>query len=221
LGKAPDFVANGFDDHNRLGLKKRFFSPFFACQLSCFSEISVDKRHSSSPAESIPRFHFSDWVPFPVERVFLFFANPENLPRIMPPSTGTRIDALRLVPPTTQPTSITQPVAGLGSEIVTSFRILPFLGIRATWIAQITEFEWNHHFADVQVEGPFRIWRHRHALRRETRHEVEGTVVTDEIECQVGLGVIGRLVLRFVLANQIENTFAFRQNVLPRLLAEK
>jgi ligand-binding SRPBCC domain-containing protein len=221
LGKAPDFVANRLDDHNRLGLKKRFFSPFFACQLSCFSEISVDKPHTPEQSEEVERFQFSDWVPFPVERVFLFLANPENLPRIMPPSTGTRIDALRLVPPTTPPTSTAEPIAGLGSEIVTSFRILPFLSVRATWIARITEFEWNHHFADVQVEGPFRIWRHRHTLRRETRNEVEGTVVTDEIGCQVGLGVIGRLALRFVLASQIASTFAYRQNVLPRLLAEK
>jgi len=40
---------------------------------------------------------FEVWVPFPLERVFRFFANPENLPRIMPPASGTRIEALRLV----------------------------------------------------------------------------------------------------------------------------
>ena len=37
------------------------------------------------------RVQFEDWVPFPIERVFLFFANPENLPRLMPPVTDTRV----------------------------------------------------------------------------------------------------------------------------------
>jgi ligand-binding SRPBCC domain-containing protein len=155
-----------------------------------------------------------------VERVFLFFANPENLPRIMPPSTGTRIDELRLVPPAGQAMT-TQKLAGAGSEIVTSLRVVPFLGMRATWIARITEFEWNRYFADVQVKGPFRIWRHRHELQAETRNGVAGTTVRDRIECQVGFGALGQAALRFVLARQIDNTFRYRQKVLPQLLAEK
>ncbi len=42
---------------------------------------------------------FEQWVPVPIERVFLFFANPDNLPRIMPPQTGTELVRLTLVPP--------------------------------------------------------------------------------------------------------------------------
>ncbi len=172
-------------------------------------------------SERIQRFHFADWVPFPVERVFLFFANPENLPRIMPPSTGTRIDALRLVPPRDSAPGTMQNLAGEGSEIVTSFRVVPFLGVRAKWMARITEFQWNHHFADVQVKGPFRVWRHRHELQAETRDGIAGTTVSDKIECELGCGVIGATALKFILARQIASTFRYRQRVLPQLLAEK
>ena len=42
---------------------------------------------------------FEQWVLVPIETVFLFFANPKNLPRIMPPETATELAALRLVPP--------------------------------------------------------------------------------------------------------------------------
>jgi len=181
----------------------------------------VDKPQTPAQSERVQRFQFSHWVPFPVERVFLFFANPENLPRIMPPSTGTRIDALRLIPPREQGLMGTQKAAGEGSEIVTSFRVVPFLGVRATWIARITEFEWNHHFADIQVEGPFRLWRHRHELQAETRGERAGTVVRDTIECQLGFGMVGSAALKLVLARQIASTFRYRQKVLPHLLAEK
>jgi ligand-binding SRPBCC domain-containing protein len=179
----------------------------------------VDKPHTPARSERIERFQFSGWVPFPVERVFLFFANPENLPRMMPPSTATRIDALRLVRPREQAWTGPPDLAGAGSEIVTSFRVVPFLGVRATWIARITEFEWNHHFADMQVKGPFRLWRHRHELHGESRGGVSGTTVSDKIECQVGFGALGRAALKFMLARQIASTFRYRQKVLPQLLA--
>ncbi len=47
----------------------------------------------------IHRVEFEQWLPVDVEKVFRFFTNPNNLPRIMPPATGTRLAALRLVPP--------------------------------------------------------------------------------------------------------------------------
>ena len=42
---------------------------------------------------------FEQWVPVAVERVFLFFANPSNLPRIMPPETETELVRVKLLPP--------------------------------------------------------------------------------------------------------------------------
>src|SRR5215468_7660228 len=109
----------------------------------------------------VHRVQFEAWTPFPLSRVFLFFADPNNLPRIMPPETATRIDALRLVPPPERlgvPNSGT--IAGVGSELDTSFRVSPGLPFRARWIARITEFEWNHHFEDIQIKGPFHSWHH-------------------------------------------------------------
>ena len=45
------------------------------------------------------QIQFGQWVPVPIDRVFLFFADPQNLPRIMPPETGTEVNHLRLVTP--------------------------------------------------------------------------------------------------------------------------
>lgn len=163
---------------------------------------------------------FEDWVPLAVEHVFLFFATPENLPRLMPPSTATRLDGLRLIAPPPAPACITGSIpqlAGVGSELDTSFRVLPFLPFRARWIARITEFEWNHHFADIQVKGPFRRWYHRHEMTAEMRNGVPGTMVRDRIECELGFGGPGDLALR-VLSVQIAGVFRYRQRVLPQLL---
>jgi len=162
-------------------------------------------------------------VPVPPEQVFLFFANPGNLPRIMPPQTRTEILRLRIVPPpgvATDQATITdlQPFAGVGSEIVTSFRILPFLPFRMRWIARITEFEWNHHFADVQVKGPFQSFHHRHEFKRETRSGTVGTIVQDAIQYEIGFGFLGKLAQRLFVARTLQRTFAYRQKALEKLL---
>jgi ligand-binding SRPBCC domain-containing protein len=167
---------------------------------------------------------FAQWVPFPQEQVFRFFANPENLPRIMPPASGTRIEKLHLVPleppPGTATVSVGNSLAGVSSEIVTSFRVAPFLPIRRVWIARITEFAWNRHFADIQVRGPFKNWRHRHELTPEVRDGVAGTVVRDRIEYEIGYGFLDAIAQTLFVRRQMRATFAHRQAILEKLLRQ-
>lgn len=168
----------------------------------------------------VDHIEFEQWVPFPIERVFLFFADPHNLPRIMPPETRTALDEMKLVPAPNAPVagSGRDAQAGVGSEIVTSFRVLPFLPFRARWIALITEFEWNHHFADVQKKGPFKTFHHRHQLIAETRNGLNGTRVRDVIDYEVGFGWPGRLLQKTFIRRQLQRTFAYRQQALEKLL---
>ena len=166
---------------------------------------------------------FEQWVPIPIEKVFLFFANPTNLPRIMPPETGTELTALRLLPPPTisneEPTTANRDLlAGVGSEIVTSFRLFPFLPFRAQWVALIVEFEWNHHFADIQKKGPFKRFQHRHEFSVETRNELGGTLVRDVIEYDAGFGLLGNLADTLFIAPSLKQTFEYRQKTLEKLL---
>jgi ligand-binding SRPBCC domain-containing protein len=170
----------------------------------------------------IYRAQFEQWVAAPVEELFLFFANPANLTRIMPPSTGTELLRVKLVAPPgarTDEATVTdlQPLAGAGSEIVTSFRIFPFLPFRAQWIAVITEFEWNHHFADVQRKGPFRSFQHRHEFLAEERDGVRGTRVRDSIEYDIGFGFLGTLAQGLFVRRELRNTFLFRQEAVTRI----
>jgi len=169
----------------------------------------------------IHHVEFEQWVPAALERVFLFFANPGNLPRIMPPESGTKLVRVNLVPPSVAVEHshlATDSVAGAGSEIVTSFRVLPFLPLRAAWIALITEFEWNHHFADIQKKGPFKSFQHRHELRAEERNEVNGTLVRDRIDYEVGFGWLGEIAQKFFVSRQLQRTFKYRQRALENLL---
>lgn len=172
----------------------------------------------------IHRAQFEQWVPFTIKEVFIFFANPANLAKIMPPSTGAEIVNLRVTPPPgfhLPAATVTDrpPLAGAGSEIVASFRILPFLPFRRQWIAQVTEFEWNHHFADVQKKGPFKSFRHRHQFAVVMRDGINGTVVRDLIEYDIGWGMLGDLAQRFFVGPQLQRIFKYRQSKLEKLLA--
>jgi ligand-binding SRPBCC domain-containing protein len=124
---------------------------------------------------------FEHLVPFPLERAFAFFANPKNLPRIMPASSCAQLIALNRVPPPEVAGVSSEKAAGVGSSIVTSFRVFAFLPIRRRWVARITEFEWNRYFADVQEEGPFKRWNHRHEFASAVRDGAGGTLVRDVI----------------------------------------
>jgi hypothetical protein len=73
------------------------------------------------------QLQFADWVPVPVSEVFAFFADPENLPRLMPPQLQTKVDGFQLVAPPPPPSQNLNPievhhVAGAGSIIDTSLR---------------------------------------------------------------------------------------------------
>lgn len=165
------------------------------------------------------RLEFEQWVPFPVGHVFEFFANPENLPRLMPAASGTRLISLeRKAAPPSPAGGTSEIAAGVGSTIITSFRVLPALPFRARWIARITEFEWNHHFADVQDQGPFKRWHHRHEFAAEVRDGVAGTVVRDAIDYEVGFGPLGAIAEALFVQRQLRHTFAERQQKLSRLL---
>jgi ligand-binding SRPBCC domain-containing protein len=165
---------------------------------------------------------FEQWVPFPLERVFAFFSNPENLPRIMPASIGTRLIRIdRIAPPPTpmDAAPAAHQAVGVDSLIVTSFRIFLLLPIRAHWTSRITEFEWNHHFVDVQENGPFKRWHHRHQFDRQMRNSIDGTMVRDLVDYEIGFGLLDGVLNRLFIAPQMRNTFVHRQRILPRLLS--
>jgi ligand-binding SRPBCC domain-containing protein len=171
------------------------------------------------------RLEFSDWIPVPVPRVFEFFADPENLPRLMPPASHTKVESFQLVAPLPPPSRDLNPieiqfVAGKGSVIDTSFRPLSWLSWRRKWTATITEFEWNHHFADMQHKGPFKRWHHWHEFIADHRSECSGTLVNDVVEYEVGFGPLGSLANAFFIERHLRETFAYRQKQLPKLLAE-
>ena len=166
----------------------------------------------------------TQWVPFPVELVFAFFANPGNLPHLMPRWQQARVESSRLIPAPPRPIAtdpelqFQSPAAGVGSEMVISFRPVPKIAYRIGWIARITEFVWNSHFCDEQLKGPFASWQHRHGIVSETRDGVVGTFISDEVKYSLPLGPLGGIANGIFVRRQMEATFAYRQGRLEQIL---
>ena len=179
---------------------------------------------SGTKAMGRERFETAQWVPFPVELVFAFFTNPTNLPYLMPLSLRTRIEDARIQPPPPRPVAqdparrFKSIAAGVGSEILISFYPIPWVPRRVSWMASIIEFEWNSHFIDAQLRGPFRQFIHRHGIQAEVRNGEEGTLVTDAIDYELPFGWIGQLGAPLV-RRQLKRSFAYRQKRLPEILA--
>jgi ligand-binding SRPBCC domain-containing protein len=160
-------------------------------------------------------FHSEQWLPFRVELVFAFFANPENLPSLMPTWQKARIEEASFALPPPRPAGNQIPIsktiaAGSGTRITISFRPFPFSPIRVPWEAEITEFAWNDHFCDRQLRGPFAYWNHCHSLRLENRSNASGTLLTDKVAYEIPFGRLGNLAQRLFIARQLRNTFAYR-----------
>ena len=169
------------------------------------------------------QFRTEQWVAAPIERVFRFFANPGNLPRLMSPWMQVELLRVKIVAPPgieADQATITDiaPFAGAGSELVASYRALPVLPFRITSTARITQFAMNRYFEDVQKQGPFRSWNHRHEFMTEERNGVNGTVIRDIVEYDIGFGWLGVLAQKLFVGPQMRRTFVHRQKMLAKLL---
>jgi ligand-binding SRPBCC domain-containing protein len=160
-------------------------------------------------------FTTEQWVPFPLERVFAFFADPSNLPRLMPAWQAARIDSLELQSPGGEDRPH---AAGRGSRILLSFRPLPLSPIRLRWLALIDDYVVDHHFCDMQVTGPFGYWRHCHLVNAETHGDADGTRVTDVVDYEWPTGRLSGAIDALGGRLRIRQLFRYRQHQLLRLL---
>lgn len=170
-------------------------------------------------------YHSEQWLPFPINRVFAFFSNPENLPRLMPSWQQARIEEATYTDPpnSNQASNFKGIAAGAGSRITLSFRPLPLAPIRISWDAEITEFVWNDHFCDHQLRGPFAYWHHCHSLHPESRPDGNGihgagTLLHDEVEYELPLGKLGDLANNLFITRQLRRTFAYRHKRTRELI---
>lgn len=134
-------------------------------------------------------------IPLPLKDVFPFFASPENLGAITPRWLKFRM----ITPP---------PIRMMaGAEIEYT---ISWLGIPLHWKTLIEEYDPPHRFVDLQVRGPYSLWRHTHSFREVAQR----TEMRDHIEYALPFGLLGNLAHTFGVRNQIKGIFDHRERFL-------
>ncbi len=131
------------------------------------------------------------WVPQELDAVFDFFSHADNLERITPPWLRFRI----LTP---LPISMSK-----GATIEYSLRLH---GFPIHWLTRIEDWNPPQSFVDIQVKGPYRLWRHTHHFARADN----GTTVIDRVEYALPFGVAGPIIHGLVVRRDLARIFDYR-----------
>jgi ligand-binding SRPBCC domain-containing protein len=140
------------------------------------------------------------WLPRPIDEVFAFFADADNLDAITPPW-------LRFQTLTPRPI-----VMAAGTRIDHRLRLR---GLPVRWQSEITAWERPHRFVDEQRRGPYRRWVHEHTFREQDG----GTLVRDRVEYAVPGWFLEPLLNRWLVGPDLRKVFAYRQKRMRELLA--
>ncbi|HET8891956.1 MAG TPA: SRPBCC family protein [Candidatus Angelobacter sp.] len=141
---------------------------------------------------------FAQQVAWPLPQVFEFFSQAENLEALTPPWLNFKILDVK-------PKPVQQ-----GTLIKYSLRVH---GIPLRWTSEIVEWEPPHRFVDVQLRGPYKLWRHEH--RFEARDG--GTLISDTVNLALPLGVLGQIAYKIKVKSDVQKIFAFRENTIRSL----
>lgn len=86
------------------------------------------------------------------------------------------------------------------------------------WVAEHTEYQPPHLFADIQRQGPFAYWHHRHRFEP-TAHGT--TLMTDDIEYALPLGWLGEFFGGAFTRRKLQRMFDYRHKVVAAAMAEQ
>jgi hypothetical protein len=133
-------------------------------------------------------------VAAPIDDVFSFFSKPANLGLITPAAMRFRI--VGQVPVLTQ-----------GATIDYRVRVGP---LPISWRSLIVDWDPPNGFADVQVRGPYRVWRHEHVFSARG----STTVMEDRVYYAAPAGILGSLANRLFIAPALREIFRYRADVI-------
>ncbi len=133
-----------------------------------------------------------------------FISNPGNLKKITPDYMGFDI------------TSEGQHDSMYEGMII-SYKVAPLLGIKTTWVTEITHVNQGTYFIDEQRIGPYKLWHHQHFLEEKEG----GTLMSDIVSYQPPFGILGELANGMIIKRKLREIFDYRQKVLTEIFEKQ
>ncbi len=134
----------------------------------------------------------------PVEEVFDFFSQAENLNIITPPELNFKI---------TTPLPI---VMQKGTLI--DYRI-KLSGISFKWKTEISEWEPPYRFVDTQLKGPYKVWIHEHLFLSQN----DSTIVKDIVSYLPPGWFFEPVIHKLIVKKKLDHILDYRQNKIKTI----
>jgi ligand-binding SRPBCC domain-containing protein len=128
----------------------------------------------------------------PIEKAFSFFEKPENLSEITPEWLNFRFD--------------NKGVQSETYEGVEFYYTIRWFSIKVKWHTKIAEYRHPKMFTDIQVKGPYNMWRHLHTFEPVP----EGTLMRDFVTYRIPYGFIGNILHSVIIRTQLLDIFSYR-----------
>jgi ligand-binding SRPBCC domain-containing protein len=145
------------------------------------------------------QIHTSHFLPTSLEEAWAFISNPSNLKNITPETMGFEVVSEGL------------PEKMYPGMIIT-YSVKPLLGIKTTWVTEITHVQEMRYFVDEQRVGPYTLWHHEHHLE-----PVEGGVLMrDIVSYKPPFGILGRIANRLIIRKKLREIFQYREHALNK-----
>jgi len=128
-----------------------------------------------------------------LEELWDFISSPANLKEITPDYMGFDITSKDI------PTKM---YAGM----IISYKVRPLLGIKTTWVTEITQVRDLQYFVDEQRVGPYSIWHHQHILEPIPN----GVLMKDIVSYKPPFGFLGAIANSLMIKNKLNEIFDYR-----------
>jgi len=149
------------------------------------------------------QIHTAQKIPATIDRVWDFISSPQNLKEITPDHMGFDI---------TSPGLPEKMYPGM----IISYRVSPLMGIKMTWVTEITHVKEKEYFVDEQRIGPYALWHHEHKLT-----SIEGGVLMeDTISYKPPLGFLGAMANALFIRRQLKGIFTYREQAVERIFGK-
>ncbi|MCX7546939.1 SRPBCC family protein [Xanthomarina sp. F1114] len=128
-----------------------------------------------------------------IDALWDFISSPSNLKVITPEYMGFDITSENL-PDKMYP------------GMIISYKVSPILGIKTTWVTEITHIEDKRFFVDEQRVGPYTLWHHQHIIE-----PIEnGVLMRDIVSYQPPFGFLGAIANHLIIKSKLKEIFDYR-----------
>ena len=145
------------------------------------------------------QFYREQKINISLDEIWDFISSPKNLKEITPDHMGFEILSKHI------PEKIYN-----GMIIVYKVKLL--LGIRNSWVTEITQLRDKEFFVDEQRIGPYSLWHHQHFVVPIEK----GVLMKDIITYKPPLGMLGAIANGLFIEKELNRIFDYRKVAIEK-----